>query len=243
MIQLQSLLNCPRRRVLASSSPRQPQLRLPSPHFDTEFTDPFEILNPFNEDRTVDLNEYLRNTDPDSIAPVYSPEYVGPQDVPLSPDELVMGVEINGEARAFPVGLMRNREMVNDTIGGVPVLVSWCPICFTGLVHDRRIDGEVATFGNEGVLFMNAMTWWEHKTASVWSQPWGMAILGDLKGTQLTLIPYEFTTWAAWLDDHPTTLVLTDERGFAYGPPGGHRRIRHWRSHPGPGSRLLLQVR
>jgi len=200
--------------IFAAPTPTPP----PVPHFDTEFTDPFEILNPFNEDRTVDLNEYLRNTDPDSIAPVYSPEYVGSQDAPLSPDELVMGVEINGEARAFPVGLMRNREMGNDTIGGVPVLVSWCPICFTGLVHDRRIDGEVATFGNEGVLFMNAMTWWDHKTASVWSQPWEMAILGDLKGTQLTLIPYEFTTWAAWLDDHPTTLVLTDERGFAYGP-------------------------
>ena len=97
----------------------------PISHFDTEFTDPFEILNPLNENRPVDLDEYLRNIDPDSIAPVYSPEYVAPQDAFLTPDELVMGVEINGEARAFPVGLMRNREMVNDTIGGVPVLVSW----------------------------------------------------------------------------------------------------------------------
>jgi hypothetical protein len=187
-------------------------------HFDTEFTDPFEILNPLNDGRAVDLDEYLRNTAPDSIAPVYPPEYIAPNDAPFTVDELVMGVEINGESRAFPVGLMRNREMVNDTIGGVPVLVSWCPVCVTGLVHDRRIEGEVFTFGNEGVLFMNAMTWWDHKTASVWSQPWGMVILGDLKGTQLTQIPYEFTTWGAWLDDHPSTLVLTDERGFSYGP-------------------------
>ena len=174
----------------------------PSPvlHFDTEFTDPFEILNPLNDGRAVDLDEYLRNTAPDSIAPVYTPEYIAPNDAPLTVDELVMGVEINGESRAFPVGLMRNREMVNDTIGGVPVLVSWCPVCVTGLVHDRRIEGEVFTFGNEGVLFMNAMTWWDHKTASVWSQPWGMVILGDLKGTQLTQIPYEFTTWAhGWM--------------------------------------------
>ncbi|MCH8221838.1 MAG: DUF3179 domain-containing protein [Chloroflexi bacterium] len=201
-------------RIFAAPTPTP----FPVAHFDTDFTDPFAILNPLNADKPVDEREYLRNTPPDAVAPVYTPEYVTTGEADLIPDELVMGVSINGESRAFPIGLMRNREMVNDIIGGVPVLVTWCPICFTGLVHDRRLDGKVLTFGNEGVLFMNAMTWWDHKTASVWSQPWGTAITGTLKGKSLTQIPFEFTTWQSWLNMHPDTLVIVDERGFEYGP-------------------------
>ena len=56
-------------------------------------------------------------------------------------------------------------------------------------MHDRRVDGETLVFGNQGGLFMNAMTWWDHKMESVWSQPWGRAIAGPLKGTELELIP------------------------------------------------------
>ena len=201
-------------RIFAAPTPTP----FPVAHFDIDFTDPFAILNPLNGDKPVDEREYLRSGPPDSVAPVYSPEYADSDETDLVPDELVMGVSINGESRAFPIGLMRNREMVNDIIGGVPVLVTWGPICFTGLVHDRRLDGKVLTFGNEGVLFMNAMTWWDHKTASVWSQPWGTAITGPNKGKSLTQIPFEFTTWQSWLGMHPDTLVLIDERGFEYGP-------------------------
>ncbi len=68
------------------------------------------------------------------------------------------------------------------------------------------------TFGNEGALFMNAMTWWDHETLSVWSQPWGAAIEGDLLGTQLTLVPFELVPWNVWRERHPDTLVLVDER-------------------------------
>jgi hypothetical protein len=80
-------------------------------------------------------------------------------------------------------------------------------------VHDRKIDGIVHTFGNEGALFMNAMTWWDWETESIWSQPWGAAIDGELTGTRLTLLPYELVPWQTWSDRHPTTKVLVDERG------------------------------
>ncbi len=60
---------------------------------------------------------------------------------------------------------------------------------------------------------MNAMTWWDHETMSIWSQPWGAAIEGDLLGTQLTLVPFELVPWNVWLERHPETLVLVDERG------------------------------
>lgn len=68
------------------------------------------------------------------------------------------------------------------------------------------------TFGNEGALFMNAMTWWDHETLSVWSQPWGAAIEGELLGTQLTLVPFDLVPWSVWLERNPDTLVLVDER-------------------------------
>lgn len=79
-------------------------------------------------------------------------------------------------------------------------------------MHDRRIDGVPHKFGNEGALFMNAMTWWDHETLSVWSQPWGAAIEGELLGTQLTLVPFDLVPWSVWLERNPDTLVLVDER-------------------------------
>jgi hypothetical protein len=80
-------------------------------------------------------------------------------------------------------------------------------------VHERRIDGEVHTFVNEGALFMNAMTWWDRETESVWSQPLGASIKGELLGTRLTLLPFELVPWQTWLEAHPDTTVLVDERG------------------------------
>ena len=72
------------------------------------------------------------------------------------------------------------------------------------------------TFGNQGALFKNAMTWWDHETDSIWSQPWGIAIDGELKGVELDMIPASVVPWATWLADHPETLVLETIRG-AYG--------------------------
>jgi len=78
-------------------------------------------------------------------------------------------------------------------------------------VHDRRIDGETHVFGNAGSLFMNAMTWYDHETNSIWSQPWGRALEGNLKGVELFLLPSQITTWASWKTEHPNTLVMTND--------------------------------
>lgn len=80
-------------------------------------------------------------------------------------------------------------------------------------MHDRRLNGETLTFGNQGALFMTAMTWWDHGTESIWSQPWGAAIGGELAGESLTLLPAEIVPWSTWIETHPDTTVLVDERG------------------------------
>lgn len=76
------------------------------------------------------------------------------------------------------------------------------------MVHRRSIDGEATAFGNHGALFGNAMTWWDHPTGSVWSQPTGTAIMGPLAGETLDLLPSTLTTWVAWKAAHPLTLAL-----------------------------------
>ena len=78
-------------------------------------------------------------------------------------------------------------------------------------MHDRRIDGETEIFGNAGALFMSAMTWYDHTTASIWSQPWGRAIKGSLKGVELFLLPSRITTWGTWKGEHPETLAMIND--------------------------------
>ena len=81
------------------------------------------------------------------------------------------------------------------------------------MVHRRELDGEVLVFGNQGALWGNAMTWWDHDTGSVWSQPRGEAILGPRKGARLELLTSTLTTWQAWSDAHPNTLALAVDAG------------------------------
>lgn len=84
------------------------------------------------------------------------------------------------------------------------------------MVHRRELEGTAVVFGNQGDLYGNAMTWWDHDTGSVWSQPTGEAILGPRKGQRLELLPSTLTTWEAWMAAHPETLAL-EARGWATG--------------------------
>jgi hypothetical protein len=86
------------------------------------------------------------------------------------------------------------------------------------MVHRREVDGQTLMFGNHGALWGNAMTWWDHDTGTIWSQPLGEAIVGPRKGARLELFPVSFTTWAAWRDSNPETLALdapAQPSGFA----------------------------
>lgn len=146
---------------------------------------------------------------PDDIPPIYDPQFVTAADADLPDDELVVGLSISGDARAYPAGILYTREMVNDVVGEAPVLVTWCPRCYTALVHDRRVDGTTAVFGNQGALYKGAMTWFDHETGSIWSQPLGKALVGARFGASLNLMPSQLTTWREWVKAHPETAVLT----------------------------------
>jgi hypothetical protein len=144
----------------------------------------------------------------DDIKPIYRPVFIEADwaDWPL--DTLVIGMAGRTEAKAYPVTHLTQREMVNDTLDGSPILVTWCPKCGTAMVHRRELDGRTLVFGNQGDLFGNAMTWWDHDTGSVWSQPRGEAILGPRAGARLELLSSTVTHWGSWLETHPETVAL-----------------------------------
>lgn len=151
---------------------------------------------------------YRTSLDRDAIFPVYQPVFNEADQAGWPDDELIIGVEREGDARAYPVGFLRSREIVNDIHNGQPTLVTWCPLCGTGMVHSREVNGEVLSFGNQGDLHNNAMTLFDHGTGTIWSQPFGSAIIGELEGAELELQPSTLTTWGAWKSEFPNSIAL-----------------------------------
>ena len=149
----------------------------------------------------------------DDVTPLNSPAFAPARESLLHDDTLIVGVALGGEAKAYPITVLEHHEMVNDIVGGVPVLVTWCPACGTALVHDRRIDGSARTFGNYSALYENAMTWYDDETRSLWWQPSGVALSGSLAGVRLDMLPARVATWAVWKRDRPGTLVLAEGIG------------------------------
>ena len=140
---------------------------------------------------------------PDFLRPNYGPQFVSAAAADLELRDIFLGFDINGEARAYPVRLLNVREMVEDVVGGVPVFVTWWSVCYTGLVHERRVNGEALTFGNCSQLYKLNMTWWDHETGSVWTQLLAEALLGPLAGARLEQLPAFTGPWQTWRDQPP----------------------------------------
>ncbi len=156
----------------------------------------------------------------DSIPPIHDPKFVSVNDAtgvdPLSP---VLSLIIDGDARAYPLDILLWHEIVNDVVGGVPVLVSYCPLCNSGVVFDRRLDGEVIQFGNTGRIRHLDMVMYDVATESWWQQFLGEAIMGDLTGTQLQPIPARVESVAKFAERAPEgkLLVPNNPRARPYG--------------------------
>ena len=153
----------------------------------------------------------------DTIPPIDNPKYDEPGDaIWLLGDDFVLGyVAGDGQAYAYPHKILNFHEIVNDTLAGVPVLISYCPLCNSGVVFDRRVDGAELTFGNTSALYENDLVMLDRQTSSYWWQVPGRAIVGSLSGTELVALPSLTMTWANWLALHPETVVLSTDTGFA----------------------------
>lgn len=156
--------------------------------------------------------------DKDGIPSIDSPQFVGPEqwdDVDYRDSGLVIGVEVNGERRAYPFQVLVWHEIVNDYVGGIPLLVTYCPLCGSGIAFRREIESVgVAEFGVTGRLYNSDMLMYDRATNSVWSQLTGTAVIGELTGQRLEIFPSEILTWADWKHAYPDSQVLSRNTGF-----------------------------
>jgi len=175
----------------------------------------------------------------DSIPPVFEPRYQPASKVRgLSDFEPVLSIERNGDARAYPLSIMLWHEIVNETIGGDALLITYCPLCNSGVVFLRGVEGRLLTFGNTGRLRNLDMVMYDHQTESWWQQFSGRAIIGTLSGATMKPVPSRIEALVDFQARNPRGLVLvpTNRRARPYGtsPFGGmdtrpaSRRFSKW---------------
>ena len=131
----------------------------------------------------------------------------------LRDDDTVLGMVRGGVARAYPVRILNWHEVVNDRFDQDAVVVTYCPLCGTGVAFDARIDGRVLSFGVSGLLYNSDVLLYDRQTQSLWSQLLAQAISGPMKGRRLAMLPLTHTTWVDWRKSHSATQVLSTNTG------------------------------
>ena len=164
----------------------------------------------------IDLDEIRSGgPPPDGIPSIDEPTFVRPAEVDfLEENEPVLAFDIDGDRRVYPVQILMWHEIVNDTVGGVPVAVTYCPLCNSAVAYDRRVDGKVVEFGTSGSLWNSALVMYDRQTETLWSHFTGQAIVGELTGTELDAFPLATVPWGVWRDANPDGLVLSRDTGF-----------------------------
>lgn len=169
---------------------------------------------------TIPVDEIMRGGPPrDGIPSLDDPEFEpASADLPWRSDDLVMTLELEGFEFAYPVGIMNWHEIVNHEVAGTPVLVTFCPLCGTGMIFDPVVDGDTLTFGVSGLLHNSDLLMYDHQTESLWSQIPGKAIAGPLAGTELQRLPVGHELWGRWTEergDDDRARVLSTDTGFS----------------------------
>ena len=168
---------------------------------------------------------------PDGIPPIDDPKFVSPEEAAgwLACQEPVIALEIDGDARAYPLQIMTWHEIVNDMVGDAPVTVTFCPLCNSAIVFDRRLDGITYDFGTSGNLRNSDLIMWDRQTESWWQQLTGEAIVGELTGKALTFLPAQIVSWEDFKAANADGKVLSRDTGFSrsYGsnPYTGYDRV------------------
>ncbi len=170
--------------------------------------------------RSIDLAELklgIGRIDPrDAIPPIDNPTFESLDDASgwLDPREPGMMVAWAGTARFYPLSILHRHEIVNDHFSGVPLAVTYCPLCNTALAFDRRVGGEVLRFGVSGLLRNSDLVMWDDQTVSLWQQVTGEALVGTATGMVLARIPSAIVSFADFASAYPDGTSLARENGF-----------------------------
>ncbi|WP_435178750.1 DUF3179 domain-containing protein [Halorussus sp. AFM4] len=143
--------------------------------------------------------------------PTFAEEYFG------EPDDEMIVVERDGDVRAYPVRILHYHEIVNDEFGDEPVAVTWCPLCGSAVVYERKVGNQILTFGVSGKLADDDLVMYDRETGSEWKQSLGECIAGELEGTTLSVSPASMVSWATFQERYPNGVVLqpTDAKSEA----------------------------
>lgn len=166
----------------------------------------------------VPASEIQRGGPPrDGIPALTDPEFLSPGQAHwLGDDERVLGVHRNGVAKAYPLGIMNYHEIVNDLFAGEPIAVTYCPLCFSGLAFEaEEPDGTRLMLGVSGLLYNSDVLLYDRRSESLWSQIGATAISGPRRGENLETVPTANTTWRAWREEHPDSLVLSRDTDYS----------------------------
>jgi hypothetical protein len=166
---------------------------------------------------SVDLAEFLGGGPPkDGIPAIDEPGYESIAGARgwLSDESPVISLAVGDKARGYPLAILMWHEIANDTLGGIPVVVTFCPLCNTALVFEREFDGVVHDFGTTGNLRFSDLVMYDRQTESWWQQATGEAIVGELTGARLTFLPAQIVSLADFELAHPEGDVLSRETGF-----------------------------
>ncbi|MFQ5984490.1 MAG: DUF3179 domain-containing protein [Alphaproteobacteria bacterium] len=162
---------------------------------------------------SVDLDEILSGGPPkDGIPSIDHPAFLPLSEVTDLPDrEPVIGFQVGDDVRCYPLRILMWHEIVNDTVGGLPVAVTFCPLCNAAIVFDRRVDGRVLEFGTTGKLRFSDLVMYDRQTESWWQQFLGEAIVGEMTGKTLKMLPARIESFAKFRERAPNGKVLVPD--------------------------------
>ncbi len=152
----------------------------------------------------------------DGIPSIDNPDFIPISRVDYLRDkDIILSVKRGGEVRGYPTRIIVWHEIVNDVIAGDSIVVTYCPLCGTGMVFDRNVDGKVRTFGVSGLLYQSDVLMYDRETESLWSQLAMKGVSGPAVDQKLTWIPSEHLTWKAWQEKYPDGKVLSINTGYS----------------------------
>lgn len=150
----------------------------------------------------------------DCIPSIDKPKFIAAEAATyLDAEDLVLALNHKGVRRAYPTRILNYHEIVNDTVAGDPIAITWCPLCGSGVAFRRELDGKPVEFGVSGLLHNSDLILYDRNSSSLWQQITARAFAGKRRGQTLSTVPLTMTTWREWRQQHPDTQVLSTDTG------------------------------
>ena len=151
----------------------------------------------------------------DGIPAINHPKFLkSGESIVLQPDDRILGMTYQGISKAYPINILNHHEIVNDQFAGEPVVITYCPLCGSGIAYSAKIAEKTLHFGVSGLLYNSDVLLFDRETESLWSQLMNQAISGSMREKRLLPLAITHTTWLDWHKRFPDTLVLSEETGY-----------------------------